>query len=343
MTNLPLRRTPDAASGMRPPGARMRGADHLYRAATAHVIAHLDNGSVETIARRVFGNDQVTPLVLRAAVNPATLASSTWAAALAQTAVADAIVSLTPSSAASALIARGLSISLAGRGLVIVPTKVVSAADAGSFVAEASPIQVRQLSFSGPTLSPNKFAVICAFSREIAEHSNIEAIVRQVLGEAAALALDAAVFSATAATAGLRPAGILSGVVALTPTAGGGIAALAQDVSNIFAALAAAGAGVDVILIASPAQAAALKIWAGPQFDFPIFASTALPEGRIIAVEATSFVSAFSAVPEFNVTTESVLHFEDASPAQISTAGTPDNVVAAPTRSVWQTDCMRFE
>jgi hypothetical protein len=79
-------------------------------------------------------------------------------------------------------------------------------------------------------------------------------------------------------------------------------------------------------------------MWAGPQFTFPILASAALAAGTIVAVEAKSFVSGFSATPTFDVSDQTVLHLEDSSPAQISTAGTP-NFVAAPLRSLWQTNC----
>lgn len=326
------------------PGSRLRPRDHLFRAATCHVLARARGfgEGAEALARMFGSDDAVTPLVLKAAVNPATMATSTWAGALAAQSVADAVVGLAPASAAAELIARGLTVSLEGYGSITIPVRLVTAADAGGFVGEGQPIQVKQLTISGgPTLTPSKLAVIVGFTREVATFGvqDMNAVVRQVLGEASALALDAAVLSSTAASAGVRPAGILNGVTPITPTAGGGENALSKDIANLVQALATAGAGVDVIFVAAPGQAASLKIWAGPQFDYPVLASAALAAGTIVALEAGSFASAFSAVPNFESSTEALLHFEDTTPLPIGTPGGPPTV-AAPTRSLWQTDCI---
>jgi len=59
-------------------------------------------------------------------------------------------------------------------------------------------------------------------------------VSRALLSEAAALALDAGIFSTNAADAS-RPAGILAGVAGLTPTAGGSISAeaAAKDIGQL--------------------------------------------------------------------------------------------------------------
>jgi hypothetical protein len=80
------------------------------------------------------------------------------------------------------------------------------------------------------------------------ESSNIEAIVRQTLGEATGLALDAQMFSANAASAS-APAGLFAGTAPLVPTAGGGVAAMEGDLKNLFAALAAVGAGKTAVIV----------------------------------------------------------------------------------------------
>jgi hypothetical protein len=54
-------------------------------------------------------------------------------------------------------------------------------------------------------------------------------------------------------------------------------------------------------------------------------------------VDAADFFSATGDEPRFDVSDQATLHMEDTSPAQIGTTGTP-NVVAAPVRSMWQTD-----
>src|SRR5262245_60868580 len=55
-------RTPDT---LRAPGARLRPADHLYRAAYAALIGHVERQSADRVARERFADDQVTPLVLK--------------------------------------------------------------------------------------------------------------------------------------------------------------------------------------------------------------------------------------------------------------------------------------
>jgi hypothetical protein len=327
---------------LRPDYGAVRGrpADHLYRSAAAHLLASHRRTSVDAVIRNEFPGDQVAGLVTRTATTPATIGMSGWADVVAGDAVADAVVGLAGPSAAAELIRRGLRLNLAGVGSITLPGRIILAADAGSFVGEGDPIQVRELTlFSGPTLTPFKLAVISVFSNELLQYAvtDFEAIVRQMLSEAAAVALDSAIFSATAASS-IRPAGILNGIAALSATAGGGQNAVSKDIGNLVGAIATGGTGRNVIFVASPTQACTLRIWAGPQFNYPILASSALAAGTIIAVEADSFVSGFDPVPEFNVTEAPVIHFEGSTPAAIGTAGSPP-VTAAPSRSLWQTDC----
>jgi hypothetical protein len=163
-----------------------------------------------------------------------------------------------------------------------------------------------------------------------------EAVVSTLLREDAAVALDSSIYS-TAAASSSRPAG-LPGVTPLTATSGGGVAATNADLGQLAAAIAAAGGDVaNIVFVVAAPQAFA----AGLQprsVDLKIWPSRALAAGTIIAIEASAFVSAFGALPRIDISTEAVAHMVDISPAtEISAAGTP-NVVAAPLRSMWQTD-----
>src|SRR5262249_12313178 len=111
-----------------------------------------------------------------------------------------------------------------------------------------------------------------------------------------------------------------------------------KDVEALIAALTAAGGGATPVFVAAPGQAAAMKMRIGPRFDYPVLASAALAPGTIVAIEAKSFVSGFGATPTFDTTDQTVMHLEDTSPVQVSTVGSP-NVVAAPLRSLWQSNC----
>jgi hypothetical protein len=313
------------------PVNRDRGRDVLFRAATASFISSVSKGSAIALTH----DDLPVNTLLRATTNPATLGTSSWAGALAATAVDDTIVGLAGPSAAAELIQRGLRVDLSGYGAIQVPGRIVDPADAGAFVLEGAPIPASQLPLdAGPLLAPFKFAVMASFTNELAEHSNAERVVRQILSEAAALRLDAELFSTTAASTS-RPAGLLNNVVALA-AASAGDGAMMADIGSLVGALATAGGGSNVIFVCSPPQAAALKLRAGTKFDYPILSSAALTAGSIVAIEAGSFVSGFGPVPEFAVSDQAVLH-ESTVPAALGMVGTPA-VVAAPARSMWQTN-----
>src|SRR5262249_27284543 len=72
--------------------------------------------------------------------------------------------------------------------------------------------------------------------------------------------------------------------------------------------------------------------------DFEVLASLALADKTVIAIASNCLVSAIDPAPRFEVRDAATLHMET-SPAQISTVGTP-NVVAAPMRSLFQTDAI---
>jgi hypothetical protein len=70
---------------------------------------------------------------------------------------------------------------------------------------------------------------------------------------------------------------------------------------------------------------------------YPILQSTSMVAARVLLVDAADFFSATGDEPRFDVSDQAVLHMEDTAPTAIGTAGTP-TVVAAPVRSLWQTD-----
>jgi hypothetical protein len=165
--------------------------------------------------------------------------------------------------------------------------------------------------------------VITTFTREMVESSNIEAISRSLITEATSLALDKAMFS-TSADDGTTPGGILHNATSVTATTGGGLTALAGDIKLLIGALVTLGAGRDVVFVANPVQAATLKLLASQLFTYPVLASSALALGTVVAVEANSFVSAFSDVPEFQAEQHmAIIHMEDTTPSDPVMSGSP--------------------
>jgi hypothetical protein len=321
---------------------RARPSTFVFRAAAAHVrSAASPRGaplSVEGAARQLFGRDDVTELVLKAATAPATTTTTGWAAELAAEAVYDLVATTTSLSAAADIIGRGLRADLTGIARLRVPGRVLNAAQAGTWIDETAPVPVRAMSFSNAaTLEPRKLMVITTYTREMAESSNIEAITKQTVSEASGLALDAALLS-TAPDDGVHPGGILP-ATPLTPTTGGGPNAMTGDLAKLFAALAANGAGKNAVIVAAVPQSVTLKLTVGPKFDVPILASSVLAAGTVVGVDTASFVSGYGSTPEFSTSTATVLHEEDTNPANIGSAGTPP-IVAAPSRSLFQTDAI---
>jgi Phage capsid family len=193
------------------------------------------------------------------------------------------------------------------------------------------------LSFAtGPFLQPRKLSTTAIFTRELAEHSAIVSVVQRVIGQALALSLDTAIFSADAGTA-LKPAGILQ-TGAIAATANGGVAALSKDVSNLIAALVAAGGGADPVFICNPATRAKLFLWV-PTFPYPVLQSGAVAADSLIALESSAFVSGFTngTGPDISVTDQATFVMQDDDPVPDITSA---SVAAGGVRSLWQDDLL---
>jgi hypothetical protein len=323
--------------------ARPRPAAHVWRAAAATVRGFVEGVSAETAAKQMWPDDVVTPLVLRGAVTQATTSDPAWAGPLAFQSVSTAIEEAVAMAAIGRVVRAGaLAVDLGRNTSVRVPGRTTSAADAGQWVQEGHPIPARQLTMlSGPTLTPTKLAVLVTMTREMTEASNIEDVVRVLLTEAASLALDAAVFSTAAAVPG-KPAGILNGVTALTPTAGGtGFDSCGQDLGALVEDIATRAGGAHAFFVAAPHQAISVRFWAGGQFSvagesdvLPLAASAGLADGTVLCIEPASFAITLGE-PEFSVATVATVHQEDTTPRDI-VSGTP----ATPVTSMWQTDAL---
>jgi Phage capsid family len=284
----------------------------------------------------MFGNDPVTEYLLRAATGPAETGTTGWAQPLAGVAIYDLVATATSVSAGADIISRGLKTSLDHIAELRIPGRALSASQAGQWVPEGGAIPVRQLSFSNVTiLRPRKLAVITVYTREMAENSNIEAILRQTLTEATGIAIDGQMLSTNAGDSS-KPAGLFTGAPIAAAT-GGGVAAMMADLGALFGALAANGAGKSAVVVAAVPQAVGMKAMLGPQWDYPILASSQMAAGTVAVIEVASFVSGFSSTPEFSVSQIGALHMEDTAPTDI-TGGTPSPAV--PIKSMFQVDAL---
>lgn len=304
----------------------------LVRAAIATGLSALDKSvrPAEHANRRGWGDDRGLDLVLRAAVLPTSLSNTP---ALAQVAVAF-LETLVPVSAGADLLTRGIGLNFAGAAQITVPNIARPVAD---FVGEAQPIPVVMAPTSaGPTLTPHKLAVITTLTGEIMRNPNVETLVRAVLVESTGPAVDKVLFSANAAAAD-RPAGLLNGIAALTPSTGGTGQSKSEVVVDDLQALASAVAPVagnsQIVLVASPDAAVALRLRL-LSIDWPVLVSASLPARTVICVAANAIVSAVEGAPAIDANAEAELHRESV-PGEIVDIG---GVFARPVGSLFQTD-----
>lgn len=315
--------------------------DSFVRAVAARLLFHHDPtryDGIDGLARSVWPNDTAVPLILKAAVSPATTAS---VPTVARVAVVDFITSMTAVSAGAALIAKApLNLQFDGAGSIRVPGLLTSASDA-SFVLEGDPIPAQSLGLTGPSLVPKKMSVIAGFSGELFQHSipSIESVVRSVLMESIGAALDATMFDAVAVST-TRPAGLRNGATTITPSAAGAATdARMVDLGNLIGAVARTAGSGPIAVVMAPEQYAEVAAFLQPTENVVVLSSAGLAEGVIMAIALNAVAFAVDAVPQFELVNTGVIHFEDTSPLPIGTVGSPATV-AAPSREIWQSNIL---
>jgi HK97 family phage major capsid protein/HK97 family phage prohead protease len=342
-------------------------ADILFRA-VAMDIRHFGEDRKRPIADVVkgeFGDGDMSVMVrtamsrfgiAKAVSIPADTTTSGWADTLVQTVIGDFIEALMPLSVYPKLREKGGKFTFGRNGVISLPARNTATTVAGAFVAQGAPIPVRQGAFTPITLTPKKMGVITTMTREITEHSTpqIEAIIRQAMMEDTAVAIDTVLLDATASST-VRPAGLKNGISKINASATASIVGFVADLKALYAALITATNGnvrapawimnPGDVLAASLLQTTVgetpfrEELARGTLLGIPVITSTTGLSDMMGIIDAADFLTATGDNPQFSVSDQAVLHMEDTSPAAISTVATP-NTVAAPIRSLWQTDTM---
>jgi len=321
------------SEGTEPAYRNVNPAVFVARAGAAHLRAFVTGDIPGNAARAMWGNDYGTAEVIRAATTQAQTQQTGWAKELATQAVLAVVQDAASISAGPNIIARGLSLDLGRLYQLSVPSRPLTSADGAQFIAEAGAIPVKSWNFTASALHPYALKTITTYTRKLSESSSIEAAVRQTLAESFGLGIDARMLGSAAASAS-APAGLFQSAP-LTGTAGGGINAMLGDIKQLFNALATNGAGANVVLVAPLAQAASLKAQLlGPQWNYPVLSSTAMPAATLGAIDVTSFVSGFTSAITFDVARAAAL--------QMDTAPTdPLPIATGPSiKSTFQTDML---
>jgi hypothetical protein len=315
-------------------GLRREIARPLVRSILAHARASygFPDRSPERVVRQLWPHDkEALRIVTRAPTAQANLATPGWSPELGQNVVSDLMVALGPASAGSQILRRSNVLSLDRFASITVPGLVASATNA-SFIAEGMAIPIRQLDTSKTIkLSPKKFACGFVLSRELVESSNAENLIRMVLVNSVGLSLDSVLFSNAAGTAA-SPPGLLFNVPPLPAAAGGGQGAFVDDIGALAGSVATVGA-LDICFVASPAEAVKILLWAGPRFQFAVYASSALTK-TVIAVAPIAICAVADPTPEIQEGREALLHM-DTAPSDPIMAGQP-------VKSMWQLDSSGF-
>lgn len=347
-------------------GPKPKPFDHIIRALTVSVKQQSPQNLQRPfldILKECYGDGDTgemtrvcaSRMITKAAAIPADTTTSGWADTLVQTIIGDFIQSLIPHSVYPNLAAKGSSFTYGRNGVVSLPARNTATTVGGAFIAQGAPIPVKQGAFTPITLTPKKMGVITTLTREITEHStpSIEAIIRQAILEDTGIAIDTVLLDANAATT-TRPAGIKVGSTQ-TASVTASIVGFVADLKTLVGALIANTKGNlrAPVWIMNPGDVLAAtlqqattgdtpfreEIAGGTLLGIPIIQSTVVVADVMYLVDAADFISATGDTPQFSVSDQAVLHMEDTTPTALGTVATP-NTVAAPIRSLWQTDTM---
>lgn len=352
-------KTPASPAVRRPLGAPLadvKPSDLIVRAAVCHTLAHISGRSVESILEERYPGHDATAVVTRTAVVPASTTTSGWASQLVETAMAEFLALLPPTSVYPVLRSMGVGLTFGpNSGNIKIPFSSTTAALAGGFVLEGDPIPVGRMTLDSTTLTPHKFGIIVPMTKEVMRYTNpaIEAIVRSELLARTAITLDGILLDSTVGSA-TRPAGLLYGLSdAAAPYGGGDYMAFLEDMKALLAPFDTANAGRSLAVLMNPRQARNIRMMPGPnnsgfgwaqQFlaDFRLVSSTSVTAGTVIAIDTADFVTGTGDAPMFEASDQATIHMES-SPEPLSAVAGPPNTVAAPIRSMFQTNSVALK
>jgi hypothetical protein len=301
----------------------------LHRAVAAIALGAAKATDPKHILRSAWPEDHRATIMLRAASNP--IDSTTYPGLDAVT----TLPQLAPQSAAMKLFARGARLDLAGKRTISVPDIAVPPAPV--FVAEGAPGPVLQFAFGKTALGPaKKVLIFSAVSRELEQATPEGAItiISRILSDAASKGVDVVALGSGAGDA-ITPAGLLVGATPLAAAAAG-VDAWVQDIAALTQAVADAFVDpVDIVFLAAPRQAQALRLKASPLFTSPVIMAAWLPDKTVIAASPAGIFSGYDGGSEVEASREALYHSEDSTPAPLVGGG---GALAKPQRSLFQTD-----
>jgi hypothetical protein len=281
------------------------------RTLTAKVIGMYRNVRPEDVAASMWPNDRTLAALYKAATAPAMTTVPGWAQELAAKHVADSVEALGAYSAALDIFKSGLVLTWDRYGLISVPGFVASAGNAG-FVAEGDPIPVRQLANGAQALQPYKVASIAVLTMEMLESSNAEALITDTLVKSAGLAIDAAFFDDSAATAA-RPAGIRNGIAAQAPSSDAdSFGGFYEDISTLMQIVGQVGGKGPYYVASSIGRTASMRARWLEEADYIRSIMSPSIGADMIAVAPQAIAVALDPDPDIELSSAATLVMDDA-------------------------------
>ncbi|MGY2982656.1 hypothetical protein [Bradyrhizobium sp. USDA 4508] len=284
------------------------------RALIERSMTSLARAGLDTVhGKGVRSDDRIAELV-RSAQTPTSTAD---AQALMQTSL-HLVAALQESSAAANVIASSLQLEFGNKDPITAPGLSLPYA---VWVEEGGPIPVFAGKSVATKLSKRFVAAIFGLTREQADSSNAEQIMRQVMLENIGPTLDRFMFSTAAAT-DKRPAGILAGIDPLQASAAASASdAMIEDLQSLARSIAPVSGASRPFLVCAPEQAVSLAL-RSPREAFPFAASTSLAKGTAIIVVPAALATSIG-VPNISPAKHATANM-DTDPADIVDAsGTP--------------------
>lgn len=250
---------------------------------------------------------------------------ATWGDEIVGAAVQGYLSGLAPLSAASKLFAAGAQFNLDGTEKISFP--INTNVGTPTWVAEDDEIPVISGSFAASDLgATRKISFIIPLTRELWRRANGRLVFDALVRETMAGMLDAAVFSADAASSAAHR-GLRDGV---TPTASFGD--VARDIMALMQGVVDLGGGGRTAILLNPREHAVATVQL-PHLSVPLWSTRGLPLGAAMAVDMDSFASGVGELEILRVES-AIIHMSDAATEIVSGTGP---ATADPIRSAFQT------
>ena len=308
-------------------------------------IAHLTHRNEAVVLEERYKNNQqlraVFDYIKRTAVAPADTTTSTWATELVQTDIRGFLGTLEPNSVAAALANRSLQLNFDGFQSITVPrmNPLGATPTEPAWVGEGGVIPLTQFSFGSAIINRYKLAAITTLTMELVERSTpqAEAVLRDGMQKAYAKVLDQAFLSAGLPVAGVRPAGMLNGVVVGAGDATGGMASVIADLKTLVGQLVSRDMNVRPVLLLNSVDRLGLgmitsplgemvfrdEVESGRLMGIEVVSSNNVPAKTAILIDAASLATAFD-TPTFDISqvaTVTEANADGTPPTQAGTAG----------------------